>query len=105
MRRCSSRRGWRTVDDPALSSKFTRELVAPVIRDDVLKLDPRTLYKNPVIFVTGIVAALSTLAARNKSAILLAIIFIPRIIPALKTVKYRPARRGCGRTGLSRKIA
>ena len=76
-----------------------------MIRDDVLKLDPRTLYKNPVIFVTGIVAALSTLAARNKSAILLAIIFIPRIIPALKTVKYRPARRGCGRTGLSRKIA
>ncbi len=76
-----------------------------MIRDDVLKLDPRTLYKNPVIFVTGIVAALSTLAARNQSAILLAIIFNPRIIPALKRVKYRPARRGRGRTGLSRKIA
>lgn len=62
-----------------------------MIRDDVLKVDPSTLYKTPVIFVTGIVAALSTLAARNQSAILLAIIFNPRIIPALKRVKYRPA--------------
>ena len=75
-----------------------------MIRDDVRKLDPRTLY-NPVIFVTGIVAALATLAARNQSAILLAINFNPRIIPALKRVKYRPARSGRGRTGLSRKIA
>ena len=40
---------------------FTRELVVPAIRDSFLKLDPRTLYKNPVMFVTGIVAALSTL--------------------------------------------
>ena len=40
---------------------FTRELVVPAIRDGFLKLDPRTLYKNPVMFVTGIVAALSTL--------------------------------------------
>lgn len=39
----------------------------------------------------GIVAALSTLAARKQSAILLAIIFHLRIIPALKRVKYRPA--------------
>ncbi|MEG3155610.1 potassium-transporting ATPase subunit KdpB [Sphingomonas sp. RB1R13] len=40
---------------------FTRELVVPAIRDSFLKLDPRTLYRNPVMFVTGIVAALSTL--------------------------------------------
>ena len=84
---------------------FTRELVVPAIRDSFLKLDPRTLYRNPVMFVTGIVAALSTLAARKQSAIPLAIIFHLRIIPALKRVKYRPARSGRGRTGLSRKIA
>jgi K+-transporting ATPase ATPase B chain len=40
---------------------FTRELVVPAIHDSFLKLDPRTLYRNPVMFVTGIVAALSTL--------------------------------------------
>ena len=40
---------------------FTRELVAPAIRESFLKLNPATLVKNPVMFVTGIVAALSTL--------------------------------------------
>jgi K+-transporting ATPase ATPase B chain len=40
---------------------FTRELVVPAIRDSVAKLDPRTLVRNPVIFVTGLVAALSTM--------------------------------------------
>ena len=40
---------------------FTKELVVPAIRDSFIKLDPRTLIRNPVMFVTGIVAALSTL--------------------------------------------
>ena len=39
-------------------SMFTRELVAPAIRDSFLKLAPQTLVRNPVMFVTGIVAAL-----------------------------------------------
>ena len=43
------------------SSIFTAELVAPAIRDSFVKLSPTTLYRNPVMFVTGIVAALSTI--------------------------------------------
>ncbi|GAC1572287.1 MAG: potassium-transporting ATPase subunit KdpB [Sphingomicrobium sp.] len=42
------------------SSIFTAELVVPAIRESFVKLSPTTLYKNPVMFVTGIVAALST---------------------------------------------
>ena len=36
---------------------FQRELVVPAIRDSIVKLDPRTLVRNPVMFVTTIVAA------------------------------------------------
>lgn len=39
---------------------FQRELVVPAIRDSFAKLDPRTLVRNPVMFVTGIVAATAT---------------------------------------------
>ncbi len=39
---------------------FQRELVVPAIRDSFVKLDPRTLVRNPVMFVTGIVAATAT---------------------------------------------
>ena len=39
---------------------FQRELVVPAIRDSFVKLDPRTLMRNPVMFVTGIVAATAT---------------------------------------------
>jgi K+-transporting ATPase ATPase B chain len=41
-------------------SLFTAALVGPAIRDAFLKLDPRVLVKNPVMFVTALVAALST---------------------------------------------
>jgi K+-transporting ATPase ATPase B chain len=40
---------------------FTGPLMAAAARDAVVKLDPRTLVRNPVMFVTAIVAALSTL--------------------------------------------
>ncbi|MEQ7873507.1 potassium-transporting ATPase subunit KdpB [Sphingomonas sp. ASV193] len=43
------------------SSLFTAELVTPAIAQSFAKLDPRTLVRNPVMFVTAIVAALSTL--------------------------------------------
>ncbi len=43
------------------TSMFTRALVVPAIGESFLKLDPRTLIRNPVMFVTAIVAALSTL--------------------------------------------
>ena len=42
------------------SSLFTAPLMTGALRDAVLKLDPRVLIKTPVMFVTGIVAALST---------------------------------------------
>jgi len=38
-----------------------RAIVGPAVREAFLKLDPRSLYKNPVIFVTEVVAALVTL--------------------------------------------
>ncbi|WP_375290037.1 potassium-transporting ATPase subunit KdpB [Qipengyuania sp.] len=39
---------------------FQRELIVPAIRDSFVKLDPRTLVRNPVMFVTAIVAATAT---------------------------------------------
>ncbi len=44
----------------AQTSLFTGPLMAAAARDAVRKLDPRTLIRNPVMFVTAIVAALST---------------------------------------------
>jgi K+-transporting ATPase ATPase B chain len=43
------------------TSLFTGPLMAAAARDSFVKLDPRTLIRNPVMFVTGIVAALSTM--------------------------------------------
>ena len=42
------------------TSLFTGPLVTAAARDAVRKLDPRTLIRNPVMFVTGLVAALAT---------------------------------------------
>ena len=42
------------------TSLFTGPLIAAAARDSFVKLDPRTLIRNPVMFVTAIVAALST---------------------------------------------
>ncbi len=39
---------------------FSGALLAAAARDALIKLDPRTLIRNPVMFVTAIVAALST---------------------------------------------
>jgi K+-transporting ATPase ATPase B chain len=40
---------------------FTAELMLPAIRDSFIKLDPRTLIRNPVMFVTAVVAMLVTI--------------------------------------------
>ena len=45
----------------APKSLFTAELVVPAIGDAFRKLDPRVLIRNPVMFTTGVVAALLTL--------------------------------------------
>ena len=42
-------------------SLFTADLIAPAIGDAFKKLDPRQLIRNPVMFVTAVVAALLTL--------------------------------------------
>ena len=42
-------------------SLFTAELIAPAIGDAFCKLDPRQLIRNPVMFVTAVVAALMTI--------------------------------------------
>ncbi len=42
------------------SSMFTAELMFPAIRDSFVKLNPRTLIRNPVMFVTAVVATLVT---------------------------------------------
>ncbi len=42
-------------------SLFTAELIAPAIGDAFRKLDPRQLIRNPVMFVTAVVAALMTI--------------------------------------------
>jgi K+-transporting ATPase ATPase B chain len=42
------------------TSLFTGPLLTAAARDSFIKLDPRTLIRNPVMFVTGLVAALST---------------------------------------------
>ena len=41
-------------------SLFTADLMAPAVRDAFLKLDPRQLIRNPVMFTTACVAALLT---------------------------------------------
>jgi K+-transporting ATPase ATPase B chain len=43
------------------ASLFERKIVGPAIRDSFLKLDPRLMIKNPVMFVTLVGAALTTI--------------------------------------------
>jgi len=42
------------------ASLFTAELIVPAIRDAFVKLDPRQLIRNPVMFTTAVVAVLLT---------------------------------------------
>lgn len=44
------------------NSLFTYELILAAAKDSFLKLDPRSLYKNPVMFITEIGAVLTTLS-------------------------------------------
>jgi K+-transporting ATPase ATPase B chain len=44
----------------AVPSLFDRALVGPAIKDSFLKLNPRTLARNPVIFITAVVSLLAT---------------------------------------------
>jgi len=43
------------------ASLFERALVMPAVRDAFVKLDPRTLVRNPVMFTTAVAAALATI--------------------------------------------
>ncbi len=50
-------------------SLFERKLVVPALRDSFVKLDPRTLVHNPVMFTTAVVAAVATLVMLSNLAI------------------------------------
>ncbi|MDM7929844.1 potassium-transporting ATPase subunit KdpB [Blastomonas fulva] len=51
------------------ASLFERKLVYPAVRDAFVKLDPRTLVRNPVMFTTAVVAAVaSAILVRNIAA-------------------------------------
>lgn len=45
----------------AVAGMFDRALLAPAARGSFVKLDPRTLMRNPVMFTTAVVAAAATL--------------------------------------------
>ncbi len=45
----------------AASGMFDRALIGPAVRDAFVKLDPRTLARNPVMFATAVVAGAATL--------------------------------------------
>jgi potassium-transporting ATPase ATP-binding subunit len=47
-------------EDHKGKSAFNRSLVLPAIRDSFVKLDPRDLVRNPVMFVVGVGALLTT---------------------------------------------
>ncbi|ETI63064.1 potassium-transporting ATPase subunit B [Sphingobium sp. C100] len=51
------------------ASLFERKLVVPAIRDAFLKLDPRKLLRNPVMFTTAVVAAAATAILLRNLAI------------------------------------
>jgi len=44
----------------ASAALFDRGIILPAIGDAFAKLDPRSLYRNPVMFVVGVVATLTT---------------------------------------------
>ena len=43
------------------ASLFTGPLMGTAVKDSFIKLDPRTLARNPVMFTVALVAALSTI--------------------------------------------
>jgi K+-transporting ATPase ATPase B chain len=47
---------------------FSAALIRPAILEAFTKLDPRHLFRNPVMFMTAVVAAVSTIASFNSAA-------------------------------------
>ena len=47
---------------------FSAALIRPAILEAFIKLDPRHLFRNPVMFMTAVVAAVSTLASIGSTA-------------------------------------
>ena len=54
---------------PQAPSLFDKKLVTPALKSAVLKLNPLSLAKNPVIFITAVVALLSTVIFVRDAAI------------------------------------
>ena len=60
-------------------SLFTADLVVPAIKAAFLKLNPRELIRNPVMFVTAVVAALMTVLLVGIVLILGGLTFLPSL--------------------------
>ncbi|HTH17573.1 MAG TPA: potassium-transporting ATPase subunit B, partial [Magnetospirillum sp.] len=55
-----------SIHRPKELSLFDGAILAQAAKDSVIKLDPRQLIRNPVIFATGLVAVMATiLSARD----------------------------------------
>ncbi|GLS20635.1 potassium-transporting ATPase ATP-binding subunit [Labrys miyagiensis] len=64
---------------PTAPSLFDAAIVLPAIKDAFIKLDPRLLVRNPVIFVTEVVAALVTVLCLRDLVIGQGIVFSAQI--------------------------
>ncbi|MDB5972748.1 MAG: potassium-transporting ATPase subunit [Hydrocarboniphaga sp.] len=56
------------VPKPHEAPLFSAALIRPAVLAAFVKLDPRHLFRNPVMFMTAVVAAVSTLASINSTA-------------------------------------
>ncbi len=101
---------------PAMAhSLFDPAILIPAVRQAFVKLDPRQLMRNPVIFVTEVVAALVTLfflrdlADRQRRCGLLRpdrrLALVHRAVRHLRRSRRRRPRQGAGRQPAPRQVA
>ena len=101
---------------PAMAhSLFDPAILIPAVRQAFLKLDPRQLMRNPVIFVTEVVAALVTLfflrdlARGQRRCVLLrpdrGLALVHRAVRHLRRSRRRRPRQGAGRQPAPRQVA
>ena len=101
---------------PAMAhSLFDPAILIPAIRQAFVKLDPRQLMRNPVIFVTEVVAALVTLLflrdlfdGQRRRALLRPdrrLALVHRAVRDLRRGRGRRARQGAGRQPAPHQVA
>ena len=101
---------------PAMAhSLFDPAILIPAVRQAFVKLDPRHLMRNPVIFVTEVVAALVTLFflrdlvdGQRRCGLLRPdrhMALVHRALRHLRGSRGRGARQGAGRQPAPRQVA